>query len=580
MFTDRRLLHLLRQTGILFPLVVLFGLIAGGLVVLQASKLSQAISAVFLDGKTLAEVMGMLRIFLVIVLARVIFTILTDSFANWVAIKVKTMLRTQLMQKIDRLGTAYTHDQQSGELITTAIQGVEALDAYFSQYLPQVLLAAFLPLIIVLVVFPVDWVSGLIFLITAPLIPFFMSLVGKSAEKETKKQWKALSRLGADFLDTLQGLTTLKILGQSRNRLKQVEEISNHYRLATMNVLRITFLSALVLELLATISTAVIAVEIGLRLLYGQVAFQQAFFVLLLAPEFYLPLRNLGIRYHAGMTGVTASVRIFQLLAEPEPIRIQTADREPPNLNLHQAFTMTFNNVSFQYSISTQDSLQNIQMDLLSGRAYSLVGRSGAGKSTLLKLIMRFIEPTNGNILINGIDLREYPIKEWRKHISWVAQKPMLFNSSLLENIRLEDLSIEESEVWRALEQTQLADFVMELPEKLQTPIGEWGSRLSGGQAQRVALARAFLKNAPLLLLDEPSSHLDPDLENSLLTSMQTLMEGKTVITIAHRFSTIRRSDEMIVIDKGKLIKIGNPQKLLENNQNFDDLYPAGEVTL
>ena len=482
MFNNRRLIQLFRQTGMLFPLVVLCGLLSGGLVIVQSLELSKVISAVFLDGKTLIEVAGLLRLFLIIVIIRVLFTVLNDTFATAAAVKVKTLLRAQVMQKIDRLGPAYTHTQQSGELVTTAIQGIEALDAYYSQYLPQVLLAAVLPLIILLVVFPLDWVSGLVFLVTAPLIPFFMALVGRASENETKKQWKALSRLGADFLDTLQGLTTLKLLGRSKSRVRRVEEVSEHYRMATLNVLRITFLSALVLEMLATISTAVVAVEVGLRLLYGQLIFQQAFFVLLLAPEFYLPMRNLGMRYHAGMTGVTASVRIFQLLDEPEPILIRKIETSPHELNLRQPFRLTFNQVSFMYPESLTDSVKSIQLDFESGKTYALVGRSGAGKSTLLKLLMRFIEPGEGSIQLNGTDLRGYSMTDWRRQIGWVSQRPMLFNTSILENIRLNDPSISETQVWQALEQAQLVEFVSALPKKLQTSMGEWGARLSGGQ--------------------------------------------------------------------------------------------------
>jgi ATP-binding cassette subfamily C protein CydD len=577
MFNDRRLMNLLRETGVLFPFVVLFGLLSGGLIVLQARQLSQVISVVFLDGKTLAEVMGLLWLLLIIIFARVLSTILNDVFANWMAVKIKISLRAQVMQKINRLGPAYTNTQQSGELVTTALQGIEALDAYFSQYLPQVLLAVILPLIILLVVFPLDWVSGLVFLVTAPLIPFFMALVGKTSENETKKQWKAISRLGADFLDTLQGLTTLKLLGQSKSQVKRITTVSDRYRVVTMNVLRITFLSALVLEMLATISTAVVAVEIGLRLLYGHLVFDQAFFVLLLAPEFYQPMRNLGMRYHAGMTGVTASVRIFQLLDEPEPKRIEIIDKEPAKPDLKQPFRLTIENVSFAYPDSTRDSLSSIQISLESGKGYTLVGHSGAGKSTLLKLVMRFIEPSAGVIRLNGVDICIFHLTDWRSQISWVSQKPRLFNTSILENIRLDDPTVSEAAVWQALEQAQLADFVMRLPQKLGSPLGEWGARLSGGQAQRVALARAFLKDAPLLLMDEPNVHLDPDLEAMLAVSMEALMKQRTVVTIAHRFSTLLQASQIIVLEHGKIVEAGNHAELLEQNGAYTSLYRSGE---
>lgn len=580
MFNNRRLLQLLRYTGALFPVSVVFGLLAGGLVIFQALSLSHIISGVFIDGKNLAAVSGLLEIFAAIVVARALFTLINDLLSNSIAVKIKTELRSLLLQKITHLGPAYTRTQQSGELVTTALQGVEALDAYFSQYLPQLLLASILPILILLSVFPLDWVSGLVFVITAPLIPFFMALVGKTSESETKKQWKALSRLGADFLDTLQGLTTLKQLGQSKARVAHVEEVSNRYRVATMNVLRITFLSAFVLELLSTISTAVVAVEIGLRLLYGQLQFQQAFFVLLLAPEFYLPMRNLGMRYHAGMTGVTASVRIFQLLDEPEPSILQISKENSGIIDLAKPFTLKINDLSFAYANSNKDSLSGIDLEIHSGQKVALVGRSGAGKSTLLKLIMRFLEPGSGVIEIDGVDIRTIPIPDWRRQISWVSQKPALFNTTLLENIRLNDLEISEDQIWRILEQVRLAEFVHGLPDKLNTPLGEWGTRLSGGQAQRVALSRAFLKNAPLILMDEPTEHLDPELQNELVESINHLTEHRTLISIAHQFSSVQQADRIIVLDNGKVVEVGTKQELLQNGSFYSRLMNSAEACL
>ena len=557
MFNNRRLMAMVRQTGWLFPAVVLFGLISGGLIILQSLQLSQIINSVFLEAATLSQVAGGLRWLLAVVLVRVLFTLLNETLANQMAVRIKTTLRSLLLQKIDRLGPAYTTRGQSGELVTTALQGIEALDAYFSQYLPQVLLAAFLPLMILAVVFPLDWVSGLVFLLTAPLIPFFMALVGKASETETKRQWKALTRLGADFLDTLQGLTTLKLLGQGRNQIQRVTEVSDRYRDATMNVLRITFLSALVLELLATISTAVVAVEVGLRLLYGHLQFQQAFFVLLLAPEFYQPLRNLGARYHAGMNGVTASVRIFQLLDEPEPQHLSMENPAPLVWSPQQPFELNFQSVSFAYPDQAQDALHQIDLTLTSGRSYALVGRSGAGKSTLFRLLLRFIEPGSGSLRWNGTDVRSFALSEWRQHVSWVGQRPMLFNTSVRENIRLLDECYSDVSIWQALEQAHLAEFIHSLPDRLDTPLGEWGSRLSGGQSQRIALARAFLRDTPLLLLDEPNAHLDPELEVELVESMRRLMVGKTTLTIAHRLNSFRSADELIVLESGQVVQRG-----------------------
>jgi ATP-binding cassette subfamily C protein CydD len=577
MHNNRRLMAMLRTTGAIFPLTVLFGFLAGGLVVLQSLVLSKTINQVFLQKQTLEAVTPFLRLFLLIILVRVLFTLLNETFAGWVASKIKSNLRGQLMDKINRLGPAYLRTQRSGELVTTALQGLDALDAYFSQYLPQVLLSAMLPLTILLVVFPLDLLTGVVFLVTAPLIPYFMALVGRTSEAETKKQWTALSRMGADFLDTLQGLTTLKTLGRSQTRASHLEGGSDRYRIATMNVLRITFLSALVLELLATISTAVVAVEIGLRLLYGKIIFEQAFFILLIAPEFYLPMRNLGMRYHAGMTGVTAAGHIFALLDQPEPSRLEVANlsAEPPDLS--KPFQLQLQGVGFQYENRSAHSLQAVNRNFDSGKKYALIGRSGAGKSTLMQLLMRYLLPTEGQILLNGQDVQTWPVEMWRKQIAWVPQKPMLFNTTLFENIRLQDESISEEQVWQAVRLAALEPLVKQLPKGLHTSLGEWGSRLSGGEGQRVALARAFLKNAPLILMDEPTAHLDPELESSLDAATKTLLEQRTVITIAHRYSTIAHVDEVIVLDGGSISRMGAPEAVLSGHGDIAGLFRAGE---
>jgi ATP-binding cassette subfamily C protein CydD len=547
------------------------------LIILQSLQLSKTISQVFLEGKTLVQVFPYIKLIFGIILARVLFTFLNDILATRVAIKIKTYFREGLKQKINRLGPTYLHQAKSGELVTSAIQGVEALDAYFSQYLPQILIAVLIPLTILVVVFPLDLISGLVFLFTAPLIPFFMALVGRSSEAQTKKQWIALSRLGADFLDTLQGLTTLKILGRSREYTDHVADVSDKYRIATMNVLRITFLSAFVLELIATISTAVVAVEIGLRLLNGQIMFEQAFFILLIAPEFYLPMRNLGMRYHAGMTGVTAAARIFEVLDAPEPgYPVQSRPSELA-INKDQSFTLQFDNVSFMYPGNPSNSLEDISLKIESGKHYALVGHSGAGKSTLLQLVMRFLLPVQGNILLNGVDIQSYGLESWRSQIAWVPQTPMLFNTSLFENVRLMDSSISVARVWQALESAQLAEFAHTLPDGINTPLGEWGSRLSGGQAQRVALARAFLKDAPILLMDEPTAHLDPVLEESLHEATQLLQQERTAITIAHRLTTIQSADEIFVCEAGRIVERGDHRSLSVRNGLYKSLFTAKE---
>ena len=313
----RRLLTLTRDTRTPLLLTILSGLLAGLLTIWQAWLLSSVINAVFLEKQALAQVTRSLFLIPFLIGGRALLSWLNEISANAVAVKIKTDLRNRLFAHILKLGPAYARGQRTGELTAAAVEGIEALDAYFSQYLPQLVITALVPLSILIFVFPIDLLSGIIFLITAPLIPFFMIIIGKGAEAVTKRQYETLRLLSAHFLDSLQGLTTLKLFGQSKAQTRTIEQVSEKFRDTTLGVLRITFLSALALELLATLSTAIIAVEIGFRLLYNKMDFQPALFLLVLAPEFYMPLRALGARFHAGMSGTTAAKRIYEILDTP-----------------------------------------------------------------------------------------------------------------------------------------------------------------------------------------------------------------------------------------------------------------------
>ncbi len=354
--------------------------------------------------------------------------------------------------------------------------------------------------------------------------------------------------------------------------------MSDRYRIATMNVLRITFLSAFVLELIATISTAVIAVEIGLRLLYGKLLFEQAFFILLIAPEFYLPMRNLGMRYHAGMLGVTAAARIFNVLSLPEPQPGENINKRGCSAELEKPFLLRFQDVRFTYPGREAESLKSLSFEISSGKRYALVGRSGAGKSTILQLIIRFLQPSAGEVLLNGENILTLDLEGWRKQIAWVPQNPMLFDTSLLENVRLNQREISEERVWQALKRAQLEKFALGLPDGLATPLHEWGSRLSGGQAQQVALARAFIKDVPLLLMDEPTANLDPELEAALEVAIKELMKGRTSITIAHRRNTVVHADQIIVCEDGRIVQIGDHVELIKQNGQYNQLFPSTEI--
>ncbi len=558
---DRRLLSQARTAKFVLALAILAGLLAGIATVMQARQLSQIVAGVLLDGLGPAEALPMLWLLLAIFAARAVLNFLSESAAVSAAIRVKENLRVWLARKLLALGPAYIQGERSGELVNTATQGIEALDGYFSQYLPQLVLAGLLPIAYLAVVLPVDPLSGFILLFTGPLIPIFMFLIGHNAEALTRRQWLAMGRMSAYFLDTLQGLATLKALGRSRDQAGRIAATSEKYRQTTMSVLRITFLSALALELLGTIGTAIIAVQIGLRLLYGQAAFEQAFFILLLAPEFYQPLRALGLRFHASMAGVSAARRIYDVLEQPDQV-VENPLSGHKSIVLDQPFTIHLENIRFTYPGRSHPALDGFNLKLYSGEVTALIGPSGAGKSTVAHLLLRFIDPQQGILRINATLLSELSLEGWRAGIAWVPQQPYLFHGSLADNLRVARPQAGIAELQRALEQAHLAEFVTGLPRGLDTQIGEGGARLSGGQAQRLALARAFLRDAPLLILDEPTAHLDLEQEALLQESTRRLLAGRTALVIAHRLSTALRADRVAILEQGRVVEEGSPDDL------------------
>jgi ATP-binding cassette subfamily C protein CydCD len=576
----RRLLQLTRYTRIPLILTILSGFLAGLLTIWQSWLLSSIVNNVFMQKQTLAQVVGLLQLMLIAIGGRAFLTWLNEIAANAVAVKIKTNLRNRLFAHILKLGPAYSRGQRTGELTAAAVEGIEALDAYFSQYLPQLVITALIPISILIFVFPIDLLSGVVFLLTAPLIPFFMILIGKGAEVVTKRQYETLRLLSAHFLDSLQGLTTLKLFGQSKAQTQTIAQVSEKFRDTTMDVLRITFLSALALELLATLSTAVIAVEIGFRLLYAKMEFQPALFLLVLAPEFYMPLRALGARFHAGMNGTTAAKRIYEILDTPAAeaqvtsYGLQVESLEPSTFNplTGSGQAIQLENLSFTYPNETTPALENINFTIQRGQHIALVGKTGAGKSTLVNLLLGFIQPTSGKFILHPSSFI------LRSSIAWVPQKAHLFHDTLAANIRIGKADATDEEIIIAAQAASLHEFIESLPQKYETVISESGARLSSGQAQRLALARAFLKDAPILIMDEPTSSLDPETEALLEESTRKLMQGRTTITIAHRINTIFQSDQIIVLKSGRIVERGTHRELIANNGEYAEMVKPYEL--
>ena len=413
-----------------------------------------------------------------------------------------------------------------------------------------------------------------------------MYLIASLADRLTRQQWTSLSRMSAHFLDVLQGLPTLKLLGRSREQIRTIAQISDRFGQTTLGVLKVAFLSALVMEMVATLSTAVVAVTVGLRLLNGRMGFQEAFFVLLLAPEFYLPLRRLGVRFHAGMSGVAAAQRIFEVLDEPKvevkaevKVKAKAEAALDLNLDLNLALNLNFTNIHYSYDNGQRPALKGLSFQITPGQKVALVGPSGAGKSTVAYLLLRFIQPDRGAITVDGVPLQDLPASVWRRQVAWVPQNLYLFHDSVAENIRLARPEASLDAVIWAARQAHAHAFIQALPDGYDTLVGERGTRLSGGQAQRIALARAFLKDAPMLILDEATANLDPEHETMLQETMERLMQDRTVLILAHRLSTVYRADQILVMDRGRVVESGTHAALLEGGQLYKQLVAAYSVS-
>jgi ATP-binding cassette subfamily C protein CydD len=544
---DRRLFAESRPARRQLVAVVVFGLLTAVLVITQAGLLTDVIvGASDGSGRSLGPALGAL---LAVVLARAALAGAAEVTALRSADGVKAGLRARVLAGAVRRGPGWLAGRRSGELVTLLTTGLDGLDVYFARFLPQVALALLVPPVVLARIALADWPSALVLLVTAPLIPVFMALIGRYTRGRTERQWQLLAGLGGHFLDVVEGLPTLKVHGRAQAQVGVIRQVTERYRRATMGTLRIAFTSALALELLATLGTALVAVAVGLRLLGGSLDYRPALLVLLLAPEVYLPLRGLGAQFHASGGGVAAATQAYAVLDAPEPADDPVAGAPVPD---PATAAVVFDDVTLRYPDRERAALEHVTFTVPPGALLALTGPTGAGKSSALALLQRFVHPTDGEIRVGDHRLDHLPAEDWRVRVGWVPQTPYLFDGSVGDNVRLGRPDATDSEVREALELAEAADFVAALPGGLTAPVGERGLRLSSGQRQRLALARAFLRDAPLLLLDEPTAHLDPLTAAGVRRTVERLMTGRTVVLVTHDRRWVAAADLVVALEDGR----------------------------
>jgi ATP-binding cassette, subfamily C, bacterial CydD len=528
------------------------GLAVTGLVLAQAGLLAQLLAGA-IRGAGVSTFAGPLTALAVVLAARAAASYASEVAALRAAAKVKSQLRGQLSAKIIQLGPAWLAGRQPGEITALSTKGLDALDPYFARYLPQLALACLVPVAVLIRVALADWISALVIALTLPLIPVFAVLVGLHTRAQTQRQWRLLAILGGHFLDVVQGLTTLKVYGRAKAQAAVIGKVTDRHRRATMATLRVAFLSALVLELAATVATALVAVEVGLRLLNGHMDYRTALLVLVLTPEAYLPLRNAGAQFHASTEGAAAAQEAFEILdsstEQPEaaPLAADAFDLR------HDAVRL--DGLSLRYPGRDQPALTDVSVTIWPGEQIAVTGPSGAGKTSLLALLLRFADPTSGHIDVGGTSLARIPAGEWRRQLAWVPQHPHLFSVSVARNIALGRPGASRSDIRLAAELAGADEFIGRLPAGYDTILGERGLQLSAGQRQRIALARAFLADAPLVLLDEPAAHLDPVSTRELQVALRMLASNRTVLQVTHDPAVIAAADRVLSFEAGRLVQ-------------------------
>ncbi|MEF7655622.1 thiol reductant ABC exporter subunit CydD [Bacillus thuringiensis] len=546
---------------VLYVVLTIISILEAFSIIAQTVFLARAITFLF-QGETVQSVLNETVYFGIAFAVRHMLVRVSQILVERFAEKTGSLLRKQLIEAYFTLGPRYVQTAGTGHLVTLSIEGIEKFKTYIELTIPKMIRSSIVPGLIVLYVFTLDIESGIILVVTIPIVIIFMILLGLAAQKMADSQYETYRVLSNHFVDTLKGLETLKYLGKSKQHEGKIEKVSKRYRKATMRTLRVAFLSSFALDFFTSLSIAFVAVGLGIRLIDGTIVLLPALTILILAPEYFLPIKQVGANYHATLDGQLAMEQIEEILQRQKEI-----GKKESNVDLiwNSTSNLKLQDVKVKNDESEKAILEGIDFSWSGNGAIGVIGESGAGKSTLIDVLAGFLTPSGGKMIVNGVEIDGSTREEWQKNIAYIPQQPYIFPLSLKDNICFYETNTTDEEVERVINEVGLRSLVTSLPNGMYEKIGEGGRMLSGGQEQRVAMARALLSKKPIILLDEPTAHLDIETEFEIKQAMLRLFEGKLVFLATHRLHWMKQMDHILVLNKGKMIESGTYEELLKN---------------